>query len=496
MPAIQTKIKPSPLFAWITIRCCFFLATTVLLYACGTLTTEPPLNATETNAPIFTTVAKTATALSPTLSSLPTISFLSTSQVSLSTPIEQSPTFTFSPTDTPLATSLTPTITQTPYPLTVIKELRVVYISKGDVYIQDGDQQPVRLTHSSQASSSVLISDDGQKIAFSCGTNRWCTVSADGTGERTLVTQEQLISFGDVYSHECLEFYNLGFAPNSHQLLFFTWIRCKGGEGHIQRNDDLWLADTDTGMLRQLRGLGQGGNFLAAPNGNWIAVQTVDHIDVIDMQGQSIYRNLVTHAPIDDYYGIWWAKMFWTSNSSELIVVPTDIPPGTGYAMLSTVWRYSLNSGAGIEIKLNPTPVYDAYAVSPDGNWLAYTYDPDAGVGENEIRGVYLGNLHDGTSQLLYVPPVNERTGYPEISPIYYDGWSPDSMYYLVHDMDSQIFLVSIRGEFVPLGRWRSVTWIDNRRYLLNESIVGEVGKQKLFKVTESLLDVFVFLER
>lgn len=378
----------------------------------------------------------------------------------------------------------------------MIKELREAYISKSDVYIQDGGQQPVRLTHSGQASHSVLISDDGQQIAFSCGTNRWCAVNADGTGERTLVTPEQMIPFGEIYSHECLEFYNLSFVSNSHQLLFFTWIRCKGGEGHIQRNDDLWLADADTGKLRQLRDLKQGGNFLAAPNGKWIAVQTVDHIDVIDMQGQFIYRNLVTHAPIDDYYGIWWAKMFWTSDSSELIVVPTDIPPGTGSAMLSMVWRYSMDSGAGIKIELNPAPVYGAYVVSPDGNWLAYTYDPDAGVGKDETRGVYLGDLRDGTSKLLYVPSVNERTGYPEISPVYYDGWSPDSIYYLVHDMNSRIFLGSIRGEFVPLGRWSSAMWIDNRRYLLDERIIGEVGKQELFKVTESLLDAFVFLER
>jgi hypothetical protein len=168
---------------------------------------------------------------------------------------------TLSPTDTPLAISLTPTITESPYPFTTMMGLRGVYISGGDVYIQDGGEQPVQLTHSGQASRPVLISDDGQKIAFACGAGRWCVVNADGTGERALVTPEQLASFGEVYSRECLEYYNPGFVPGSHQLLFFTQVRCEGGEGHIQRNNDLWLADTDTSKLRQLRAPGQGGIF-------------------------------------------------------------------------------------------------------------------------------------------------------------------------------------------------------------------------------------------
>lgn len=475
------------------IQRCFWIVFLVLSVSCGirVVPVSPTISLTDINRTAVsiafrTAVAQTVSAM-PTLTvgptatqdlfPLPTVSFSTTHLPG------QYPTLTAIPTSTP--PSFTPAPTRTPLPFVPLEGLRVADEAGGNLYIQDSGKQAIRLTDGGQ-DSNPLLSDDGQKIAFYRGWDELCVIRVDGSGERTLVSREMLSAYG--YDNEFIKLYDMAFLPGTHQLLFNTWIyNRKSGEGHHQRNDDLWFVDTDTGTLRQLRAPGQGGNFLAAPNGKWIAVQTVDHIDVVDAQGQIIRRNLVTNPPMDDYYGITWASMSWTPNSSELIVLSTSIPPGTGVPVVREAWRYPLDGRPVVEIKLSPPPVGDAFSISPDGNWIAYSFPLDAVNLMDWIPelvswdpetpiGVYLGNLHDGTSQLLYTPPVNE-SGYRDV-PLYYNDWSPDSVHFILEDDDYRMLIGNIHGKITPLGRGTGILgWIDDSHYLFaGGTVVGEVG--------------------
>jgi len=401
-----------------------------------------------------------------------------------------------------LTTTVTPTNTPQPTPTALpfkaLDGLRVVYTnSKGNLYVQDSGKSAIQLTYNG-ANRQPLFSDDGQKIIFygpgKPNFNSVYAINADGTNEQVLITREILSAFGKVYD-ELTVLVSLAFVPGTHLLLFNTyqpnnydpetvgWLPLVG--------NDLFAVNTDTGKIKQLKAPWQGGKFLAAPNGKWIAVQTLDHIDIIDVQGQIIHRNLVTYDKTEAHVII---PMSWTIDAQELIILPSDIPLMAGVPVARDIWRYRVNSGLGTQIKLTPPVTYDKYAVSPDGNWIAYSYDM-AYLNPQTTNGVYLGNLRDGSSQLLHTPQPNENTALFDV-PLYHDGWSPDSVSFIVHDGNFRLFIGNIHGEIVPIGSSRGIEvsgWIDNKHFLRKDGVLYELGKQELFQVM-NYLESFVFL--
>ena len=76
--------------------------------------------------------------------------------------------------------------------------------------------------------------------------------------------------------------------------------------------------------------------------------------------------------------------------------------------------------------------------------------------------GIYIGNLHDGISKLLYAPPVNNFD-----VPSYYRSWNPDSTHFIVEGISTGTYIGSINGEMAPLSLGLFVGWIDSNHYLL-----------------------------
>lgn len=425
----------------------------IVLAACGTV----PLQKTVT----------------PTITSEPTF-----------TPIPQTPIT--SVTETP-----TPAPSPTPLPLVVVDGLRVAYIIDGNLYVQDSGGQLVQLTHSG-ADRAPLFSDDGQKIVFYrdiLRENNWHTqmymINIDGSGELLLVASDLLVALELGYD-KWSEMNFLTFIHGTHQLLFNTHqispFNPPMGLDHSNPNYDLLLVDTDSAKIKQLVAPGQGGNFfLVSPDGKLVAIQTPDHIDVINIKGQVIHRKLATYPQDDDHI---WVPLFWTQDSSKLIVMPpipvNEIPSNIGYPVLHTVWQYSLDSSPGVEIRFTPHPVGEAFSISPDGSWIAYSYykdhvEWDLGV----ASGVYLGNLRDGTSQLMNVPSL-ESTDLPFR---YY--WSPDSAHFIFEAISDQMYLGNVYGKITLLSGGEFLGWMDATRYLHGAVAMGETGKEADVMVTK-----------
>ena len=426
---------------------------------------------------ILITMLAGACGISPTAGNMtPTISLTDvngTAQSAASTLFAQTmaaiPASTVMPTETQPAST-----TPTPLPFKALEGLRVAYIIDGNLFVQDSGKQAIQLTHSDQ--DGLMFSDDGKKIVLyrrhMPERHQVYVVNADGTGEQVVIFSDLPAVFG---YNEFTVPRSLAFVPHTHQLLFNT------------NHNDLLLVDTDTGEMKQIATPGRGGYyFLVSPNGKWVAIQTIDHIDVIDAQGRIVRRNLVTYsAGYDDRYR--WAPMFWTQDSSELIIVqpaPFD-EVGRLDVIPRSVWRYPLNGRPGTETRLYPSPLGDALSVSPDDNWIAYSYNSGS-LDPKIASGVYLGNLQDGTSQLLYAPQPEKDTGYIYV-PDFYNGWSPDSAHFVVHDLLDRLFMGNIYGEIIPVRGGIFSGWINSSRYLLNrgvlEIVLGEVGKQELATV-------------
>jgi len=132
-------------------------------------------------------------------------------------------------------------------------------------------------------------------------------------------------------------------------------------------------------------------------------------------------------------------------------------------------------------------------SISPDGNWIVYGYSLGA-LDATTTVGIYLGNLKESTSQLLYTPPGDAAS--PLDLPSSYHGWSPDSVHFILEGYNTNLYVGNIYGEFTQVGFSRGTEvsgWIDNNRFLMENGVLYEVGKQELVEVA-NWIDTFVFL--
>jgi hypothetical protein len=427
----------------------------ILLAACGTIV--PSAAPIPTSAPTFTTVSLTTAAV-PTETSLPT---------EIPIPTEMLPN--------------TPMPTQTPPPLVTVAGLRVAYIIDGNLYVQDSGAQPIRLTNSGKDSQPVF-SDDGQKLIFrrkeelNDPTKGWSfntySINADSTHEQLLVNASKLKAFGAYYD-DFSEAAYLEFAPGTHHLLFNT--RQTTGYHQIapwenlHLNQDLFSLDADSGEMKQLLSKGFGGHFDIAPNGKvaWLLTLT-GPIHIIDLSGKVVQGNIAE-------YPVGWMEwsrppIQWSDDSNKLIVIPIAEPLDDSMRGF-TIWRYILDNTQNKTSFDLPGPSASAsYKISPDGNWVLYSYINREG-GDTSQDGVYLGDLRTGTTSLI---GKAQLYGLPAS---YF--WSPDSTHFISSDPQKGLYSADINGKYALLQSEVFDGWLDANHYLYRlhgNEVMGEVG--------------------
>ena len=455
-----------------TLKYCFWMIFVLLLAACSpspTTITATPTPEIDVNA-FSTQVAATFVAeITPTAA----------------------PTATIFPTSTQ-----TSNVTLTPLPFVTLDGLRAAYIIKGNLYVQDSGKQPVQLTNKGQ-DTDPIFSDDGEKIVFYRGgklskrTYQVYRINADGSGEEAFVTSTILTALNIGYD-QTTELRSLAFVHGTHKLLFnteqFPSTALRGGDSKPQPNLDLLIADTDTGNIKQLRVPGQAGGFSASPNGNLIWVGAADHIDLIGLDGKIVHKNFVINPLISPGTpDLWNPRLAWMEGGDKLFVIPLDASLGAqgndGVPEPRTIWLYPTNGGKAQEIHISPPLMGNMFNISPDGNWVVYTFGDFAQeTQETATLGIYLGNLRDGTTKLI---GTGESYDLP-LSPNSYD-WSPDSTHFIFEDYQDQMFMGNIRGEIFSLGNARFARWIDANRYLYEMVTMAEIGKEEKGRVIDLL---------
>ncbi len=316
--------------------------------------------------------------------------------------------------------SITPT--STPSPTSTNENffpsdrLRMAYEVDGNLFFKNGGSTALQLTDSGKDQRPVF-SDDGEKIVFYRGgflDDRYknvYSVNSEGGREHPLVTASALIALNLGYS-ESSETNIFQFIPGTHQLLFNTHeIDPQPGDySDFTENQDLLFVDSDTGEMRQILPPGKGGPFKISPDGKLVEIVGADHIDVIGIDGQIRFGNLLTYPTVHSPSG---EGIDWTQDAGELIV---SLPIITWVAIdltgpMPTIFqKYSMGEGRlTAELKFNPMPLRGSYAISPDGNWILYTYYDYYGMAdESTPEGVCLGNMRDGVSR-VYDPSGDYR---------------------------------------------------------------------------------------
>ena len=381
-----------------------------------------------------------------------------------------------SPSSTPSPTTIfttTPSQTQVPSPSPtlppVLSSLRAVYTDEKNIWLWHNGVATLLTTI--EGYTGVELSDDGAMVAFKRDGLLW-VINSDGTGERLLVSSDNLETIEPATSESSLLVFQFDWVPNTHNLLFNTSFSGYG----VSHRDDLHTVDADTLEWKTLRDAGEGGTFLFSPSGQQVVMVTPHEISLLDINGTN-YRSLLKYSQIDtgsEYY--YYADPIWSMDSQSLIV---DIPPrdykdNPGTA-LNVIWHLFVNGSAPVQV--SQFPAQYIYVFSPDISRLAYNEL------KNDVIEAHIINI-DGSEDMIYQPGTN----------MVFEAWSPDSKYFIfISRYSRQYFLSSGEDEPMPLTEEDSqdFLWIDDLYFLYKtvhngacELRLGTIGNPSVLLAT------------
>ena len=387
------------------------------------------------------------TACAPTMTSIPAVTFTPLPPITFPSPTLSNLSF---PT---ITSTLLPTPSKLPkFPL---GGYVMLFTKDGDLYFQDGENTPIKLTHvggKHAGQYTAILSDDRKKVVFFREGNYRdiYSINTDGSYEYLIVKDRPLAEYTGLFSQ---------FVPNTHLLLFNTYQCEKQGETTLCATG-ISIVDTDTAEIKELVKSEEVGlyttvgNFSASPNGKLIAVESPGYIDILDINGKAIRQNIIPYTPSIPSYGGFslLPSSFWLPDSSGLILI---VPDGATFVggfdvPAYSVWRYDMDTASATRISLTPSLVdlpiatCGGHQVSPDGKWILYygsedyTRDPLDGT-----YSLYIGDLRNGQVQR-----------YDKLYCWGGGGWGTDSRYFSYGDKLGVIGNASITIRFSQLNRW------------------------------------------
>jgi hypothetical protein len=244
----------------------------------------------------------------------------------------------------------TETIMPSPFP-----GLNVAFILNGNVWLWDGITPARQLTSNGDA-SDVKLSDDGKVIVFQRGQSLWA-VTEDGTSPYLIVN---LPIYSPVNpSYERLFFSQFEFQFNSHWIYFST-TRSNG-----TNNDDLYRVNADTTALPQALIDKDGGTITFSPDGNLLALSSLNGISVIHADGSELITAL--HYPTISLESGYIPQVVWMENGTGFYtVLPDNIGINSKYLFISADGKINAQL-ADLESDLGTPPI-----ISPNGLKVAY----------------------------------------------------------------------------------------------------------------------------
>jgi Tol biopolymer transport system component len=271
-------------------------------------------------------------------------------------------------------------------------------------------------------------------------------VGADGNGERRLVGSEDLpgVMGEPPASSEPVRFdrqpLQVAWLPDNRTVAFNTRPGITWGLAH---HDDLWLIDTETGLLDPFLPDGQGGTFAFSPDGSRLLVSTSTAVAMLDADGGN-RRTLLTFEPVATYSEYAYHPMpVWAPDGSYALVAvssPDPLEPQAG----ANLWRLPLNGDATllgtVAGNFLHNSQYDALW-SPDRTRLAYTV---AVAGDDpNTRDLVIADA-DGSNPVVYARGKPRLLGWDSAGELDVQIWTPDSqrfVYWQDQDLSGALLL-------------------------------------------------------
>jgi hypothetical protein len=341
----------------------------------------------------------------------------------------------------------------------------MLFTKDGDLYFQDGESTPVKLTHVGKKAPFRILSDDNKKVVFTRdNSNSIYSINTDGSQEHIVIPNSwpNLLKPGTQRG-------GMDFVPNTHQL-FLQAVLCESPEFRSLCSTSIFLADTDAGDIKKIADLGLTQqkdriprSIKVSPDGKMVAVGTIDGVNILNMDGKVIRNNILPYKPSQK--AVLLPSLFWLPDSKGLIAAPPDTiyhSTADGDLPAHTIWRYVIESNASSQIPFKPPPMLETFQISPDGNWIIYG-------GLSNDNSVYLGNLLNGYTQGF---------GYAQQSSF---SWSPGSKYFIYTDLQSTLGTIDSPPVLTPTCYL--VQWIDAGHFTC-DSIENKGFRIRMAKIT------------
>jgi dipeptidyl aminopeptidase/acylaminoacyl peptidase len=370
------------------------------------------------------------------------------------------PTAAIPATSTARRTPFMATPTPTPVP---VQLLGVAFVKEGDVWLWTAERkEAVPLTHTGDVGDgNVKISDDGAIVAFTRRRGLW-TVNADGTGERTLVSEADFDAMEPTDPGVSLS--RFAWVPGTHILAFNTHLRQEFGDNPT---DDLHLVSADTLEHTALLPPGEGGHFYYSPDGSQIAIVTSGIISLVDADGENRRDSVLTYTPSRAYAeDRYYAQPVWAADGSALGVAIPPVDPYAQPTQHTSIWHIPTDGTPGRLIANIATAPLGQIIFSPDLARVAYLQQPESAAPGSDQFDLMIMDL--GSHEKVAYSSVVWRAS----------DWSPDSQHFAfvpVPHSESQLPRAQIGrvgSDPLPVDAGLDTVvldlrWIDASRYLL-----------------------------
>jgi Tol biopolymer transport system component len=328
----------------------------------------------------------------------------------------------------------------------------MLFTKDSDLYFQDGQNTPIKLAYFGEKPHYPWLSSDNRKVVFARNDGNTYSVNTDGSQEKIIISSDWLAS-----SEPGATIGKLGFIPNSHQFLFESY--CESQKDMSSCSSSLFLANTDTGEIKKIADLlrvisqsdWRANRIEISPDGKLIAFGNKSGTDILDMDGNVIRRHILPYKPSQDV--IISPSLSWLPDSSGLIMALPDqiyISRAWGEIPAYTVWRYTIENNAAIQIPLDPPLMGSDYFfdISPDAKWVIYGGISDA----DTETSLYIGNLANGQVQIFS----------NAIQPTFF--WGPDSKFFIYTDTQSTLGRIDNPPIFVKTCHF--FRWVDASHFM------------------------------
>ena len=361
--------------------------------------------------------------------------------------------------------------------------LTVAFARDGDIQLWDETTGQSHTVLRAGDVNSVLLSDDGQLIAFTRRAlveqpelveyvSLWAT-DRDGKNPRELVSAESLRQRLNPAPSDSTGLGQVAWIPGTHRLVYNGMTYYLPGQGSTH-SKDIYVVDADTGANAVLAPdvmpdtpFINAWEFVISPDGQQIALFSNTILSLINADGSNRRQAVLTYPAIGGGDAILLPRGVWTQDSSAFLFTG-PMRSESMFVLNYTIWRVPADGSVPQSLGTLMDSHSSSVTFSPDGKQIAFYQDlnGDKTIQPDDYRILPLA----GDVGPLAIPASPEFPSHANLH------WSPGGQAFLLKDhalvqlCQGATQASEVCGSSMPLGDYEfisSLQWVDSQRFLL-----------------------------